>query len=221
MKIALLSPIIIAALLIGGCSSGESYVKAGYNFVALEKVAIVDIQGDFKSDAAKSQIADFFHMELLKKGYTPVERAHVQALLKEQQFQTSDLVTQEGAAKAGRILNVPVVMIISIPNFGEQISMTAKLVEVETGAIVWMGSGTGTTGKTLATIFGAAAGAGAGAAVSGRDDRVTGGVIGGVLGGVAGNALSPQKEKKVREMTAQICKSLPSRLPHTDKKGKR
>jgi len=199
-------------MLIGGCSSGESYVKAGFDFATLDKVAVVDVQGDVESEAAKNQIADFFGMELLKRGYSPIDRAHVQTLLKEQQFQASDLTTQEGAARAGLILNVPTVLVVSIPDFGDEMSMTAKMLEVETGGVLWMASGSGSTGRTLATIFGAAAGAWAGIGASGKDDELAGGVAGGVLGGVAGRALSPQKAKQVKKVVKKMCKSLPSKL---------
>lgn len=217
MKIVVVCAVVIAVMLIGGCSSGESYVKAGYDFTRLDKIAIVDVQGDISSEPAKNQIADFFGMELLKKGFEPVERAQVQTLLKEQKFQTSGLTSQEGAAKAGRILNVPAVLVVNIPNFGEQMSMTAKMIDVETAGILWMGSGSGKTQKTLSTIFGAAAGAGAGAtagaAVGGKDSTVIGGVAGGVLGGVAAHELSAQKAEKAQQVIKKICKGLPGKPP--------
>jgi hypothetical protein len=216
MKTISMCAAVIAVVLIGGCSSGESYVKAGYDFTRLDKVAVVDVQGDISGEPAKNQIADFFGMELLKKGFGPVERAEVQTLLKEQKFQTSGLTSPEGAAKAGRILNVPAVLVVNIPNFGEEMSMTAKMIDVEDGSVLWAGSGSGKTGKTLSTIFGAAAGAGAGAAagaaVGGRDSTVIGGVAGGVLGGVAGHELSPQKAEKAQQIIKKICKRLPPRL---------
>ncbi len=215
MKIICAYVFVMVILLAGGCSSGESYVKAGYNFAGLDKIAIADVQGDVGSEAAKNQIADFFAMELMKKGYTPVERAQVQSLLKEHEFQASDLTTDEGAARAGRILNVPVVLVVNIPNFGEEMSMTAKMIDVEDGSVLWAGSGLGSTGRSLATIAGAAGGAVAGVAVAGgdTDDRTIGGIAGGVLGGVAGQALSPQKAQKAQEMIKKMCKSLPYRYP--------
>ncbi|MHC4114460.1 MAG: glycine zipper 2TM domain-containing protein [Planctomycetota bacterium] len=211
MKTAYHFTLLAVALFIAGCSSGESYVKSGFDFAAVDKVAVVDVTGDISGEAAKNQIADFFVMELLKKGYSPVERAQVQKLLQEQQFQASDVTTTEGVAQAGRILNVPTVLVVNIPTFKEDMSMTAKMIDVEDGSILWMGSGSGTTGQTLSTIAGAAAGAAAGVAVTGKDDRLIGGLAGGALGGVAGRALSPQAADKAREIIRKICYSLPYR----------
>ena len=216
MRIACIS-ILLAALVVGGCATGkgESYVRADYDFSKLNKVAIVEVSGAVEGDAAKNQISDFFAIELLKKGYTPVERAQVQALLKEQQFQASELTTDADAAQAGKILNVPAVMLVNIPTYDEEMNMTAKIIDVEDGSILWAGSGFGRTGKTLATILGAAAGAAGGAVVAGEDtsDKVIGGVAGGVLGGVAGQALSPQQVEQVQKIIKKVCKNLPYRLP--------
>ncbi len=208
---------LLAALIVGGCATGkgESYAKAGFNFSGLDKVAVLEVSGAVRGDAAKNQIGDFFAMELMKKGYTPVERGRVQALLKEQEFQASDITSSEGAAKAGNILNVPAVMLINIPTYKEEMNMTAKMIDVQDGSILWIGSGSGTTGKTFSTILGAAAGAAAGATVAGGDssDRVVGGIVGGVLGGVAGQALSPQQAEQVQKVIKKVCASLPSKFP--------
>ena len=202
----------IVLIVVGGCSSAESQFRAGYDFSGLDKIAVVDVIGPVGGEMAKNQISDFFVMELMKKGYAPVERAQVQSILAEQKFQSGGLTPEEGAVRVGQILNVPAVVVINIPAFAEDISMTAKMMDVEDGSILWIGSGSGTTGRTLSTIFGAAAGAGAGAVAAGEDKEVLGGLAGGVLGGVAGRALSPQKAQKTQEIIKKMCKTLPSRL---------
>jgi hypothetical protein len=208
---------LLMAMVAAGCASShaESQSAAGYNFGNLDRVAIVEVTGRIYGDAAKNQIANMFTMELMKKGYTVIERTQVKAILKEQEFQASDLADPQGAAKAGKILNVPAVLMIDIPKYGnEKLSMSAKLVDVQTAAILWLGSGDGSTGKTAATVVGAIAGVAAGAALGGGDtgDRVVGGVIGGVVGGVAGNMLSPSQEKQFRKVVAKVAASLPPRI---------
>ena len=209
--------VLLAGLMISGCATGkgESYSRAGFNFSTLDKVAVLEVSGAVRGDAVKNQIGDFFSMELVKRGYTAVERAQVQALLKEQEFQSSGVTSDEDAAKAGHVLNVPAVLLINIPTYKEEINMTAKIVSVEDGSILWIGNGSGSTGKTFSTILGAAAGAAAGAVIAGGDtrDRVAGGIIGGVLGGVAGQALSPQQAEQVQKIIKKVCESMPPRAP--------
>ena len=204
--------LLIAVLLSGGCYSGrgESFSRVGYNFGMLDKIAIVAVEGAVKSETAKNQIADLFAMEFLKKGFAPVERTQVKALLEDQQIQAPDLITAAGAAQAGKILNVPAVLIINIPHFGDEIYISAKMVDIEDGTILWLGSGSSKTGRLLSTIsFGAL---GSGASVGSEEDELFGGVTGGMLGGTASYALSPQETEKAQRIIRRMCRTLPSKL---------
>ena len=207
---------LLTVVFLAGCASekGESVSQVGFNMAGIDKIAIIEVSGAVAGDAAKNQIGDFFAMELLRRGYSPIERGQVQAVLKEQQFQASDLTSDVGAASAGKILNVPAVMVVNIPKYSEEMNMTAKIIDTEDASIRWIGSGSGRTGKTLATIFGAAAGAAAGATIAGdnRDDKVIGGVAGGVLGGAAGRALTPQQAEQCQKVIKKVCANLPSRV---------
>ena len=212
MKVLCVCFLAISMTVLFGCSTGEGQFRAGYDFRSVDKIAVIDVLGDLPGEAAKNQISDFFVAELLRKGYAPVERAQVQSILKEQEFQTSDLSSNEGAAKAGQILNVPVVLVINIPNFNDDMSMTAKMIDVEDGSVLWTGIGSGKTGKWLGTMLGAAAGAAAGATIASDGNTTEGAVIGGVLGGATAHQLAPQKAEKARKVVEKMCKSMPSRL---------
>ena len=207
----LLTVIVFAA----GCATqlGESQGRVGYDFAKLDKVAVLNVTGA-ANPAVKNQIGDYFVLELLKRGYGPVERQQVDELLKEQGFQnTTGITSTEGAVKAGKILNVPAVLLINIPENDEEVSLTAKMVSVEDGAILWQGTGYGKK-NTWMTRFWGPFGAGAGAAIGhtgGADGAVIGGVAGGVVGGMAGQALTPQQAEQVQKIVKQMCKQMPPR----------
>jgi len=211
MRLFITAGCVVSLVLLSGCTSGEGYYRKDYDYSNVQKIAVVDVIGPVGGEAARNQIADFFAMELLKKGYSPIERAQVHVLLKEQEFQASAITSSEDAAKAGRILNVPAVLIVNVPKFGEDIQMTAKMVNVEDGSILWMSTGKGKGGKTLGTIVGAAAGAIIGYAATGEDDKVLGAIGGGVAGGAAGNLLTPDEAEKMLEIIRKVCETLPSR----------
>ncbi len=218
MRTVLIGGLLAAVAAAAGCASSEAESQAvvGYDFSAIDKIAIVEVTGRVYGDTVKNQISNYFTLELMKKGYRFIERKDIKTLLKELEFQASDLTTEVGAAQAGKILNVPAVMLIEIPEYkGEKMKMSAKIIDVEDGTILWVGTGSGSTGKGLATVVGAGIGAAVGAAVAGGDssDRVLGGVLGGVAGGVAGNALSPDQEKQVKKIIAKVVKDLPPRIP--------
>ena len=209
-----LSVILASALIIvAGCTEGESRAVQNYNFASIDRIAVVDVLGDMPGEAAKNQIADMVSMELLSKGYSPVERAQVQSILKEQKFQMSDLSSDQGVARAGQILNVPVVIVVNVPKFRDDVSMTAKMINVEDGRILWLGQGTGKGARWLTTVLGAAGGAAAGIAIAGGDSssQTTGAVIGGALGGAVAYGLSPQEADKAKQIIKKMCKTLPEK----------
>jgi hypothetical protein len=201
MKI-IVNILIIAILFIGGCAAGraESHSRAGYNFSMLDSVAVVAVEGALTSNAAKNQIAEYFEMELLKKGYAPKEWSNIAAALEEEEVQAEDLGTEAGLAEAAEIINVPAILIVNIPHFGDEIFITAKMVDVADGSVLWIGSGTSKTGGWLGL------GSGAGAR---EENELFGGVI---AGGVGGAALSPQEAQQVQRLIRRMCNTLPSRL---------
>ncbi len=211
MKGTLWFGLFAAVVFVSGCTSGEGHYRKDYDYSNIQKIAVVDVIGPVGGEAARNQIADFFAMELLKRGYSPIERAQVHVILKEQEFQASAITSDEDAAKAGRILNVPAVLIVNIPKFGDEIQMTVKMVNVEDGSILWLSSGKGKGSKTLGTIVGAAAGALIGYAVTGEDDKVVGAVAGGVAGGAAGNLLTPDQTEKMLQIIRKVCETMPPR----------
>ncbi len=202
--------LIIAILFIGGCSSGraESHSRAGYNFSMLDSVAVVAVEGALQGEAAKNQIAEYFEMELLKKGYAPKEWSNIAAALEEQEVEAEDLGTEAGLAEAAEIINVPAILIVNIPHFGDEIFITAKMVDVADGSVLWIGSGTSKTGGVLG--FGSW---GTGGAARREENDLFGGVQGGVTGGgVAGYALSPKEAEQAQRLIRRMCNTLPSRL---------
>jgi len=206
--VAVLAAALVACAL--GCASGESYVKPGYDFGRMQRVAIVAIESRVHSQVLRNEISDYMAYQFFQRGYTMVERSQIQQVLKEHDFEHSGVTTPEDAVVEGRILNVDGVIIVNMPEFGDYISMTAKMLDVETGEIVWMGQGSGSTGEPLATVGGAVLGGVAGVAMGGNHSgRVVGGIAGGVLGGVAGHALSPAATTQVRRVIEQVCQRLP------------
>ncbi|MHC4173126.1 MAG: hypothetical protein ACYTBX_07755 [Planctomycetota bacterium] len=203
-------------LVIIGCSpggGGESSFRIGYDFEGLDKVAIVAIEGSVGSELARDQIADFFAMELLRKGYAPVGRAQVKALLRERDLESTDLATIKGATETGLMLDTPVVLVADIPYVGKEISMTAKMINVEDGSIIWMARGS-TKGKGIwASISGLfeLEDVETDTGFGGQEDELFGKVAGDVLGGPTVGVLSPKEAKRIREIVKTMCKSLPAR----------
>ena len=137
-----LSMILLLASLtcLVGCSeSSQSYLRAGYDFYGIDQVAIVDVVGVVQSEGIKKQIENAFTAQLLQKGYAPVVKEYVRRRLAQNNFVGDDMSPEVFAIEAGRVLEVPAVMVITVPNFGVQMSITGKLLSVKDGSVLWIG----------------------------------------------------------------------------------
>jgi hypothetical protein len=203
MKIVI-NTLAIALLLIGGCRSHqESSFRAGYDFSAVNTVAIVSVEGAVPSEVAKDQIADFFAIELLERGYAPMGRAQVRASLIEQETdaEIADLTTPEGVVDAGLLLDVPAVLAIQIPHFGKEISITATMIDVEDGSTLWLANGHGKGRGSFPSIFGSKSG-------SSESETLLGPIMGDVMG-VSNDPLTPEDAERAQRIVKKMCRSLP------------
>lgn len=205
MKIVL-NILVIAVLMIAGCrSQQESSFRAGYDFSGVNKIAIVSVEGAVPSEMAKDEIADFFSIELLERGYAPMGRAQVRASLAEQQVEDeiADLTTPEGAVAAGMALDVPAVLTIKIPHFGDEISISATIIDVEDRSILWLATGVGRGSGTFSSIFRSRS-------RRGEEEALLGPVIGEDLG-ASNEPLSPEDAKRAQRIVKKMCRSIPSK----------
>jgi hypothetical protein len=201
--------LVIAVLLIGGCrSQQESSFRAGYDFSGVTKVAIVSVEGALPSEIAKDEIADFFAIELLERGYAPMGRAQVRASLAEQEAddEITDLTTPEGAVAAGLALDVPVVLTIKIPHFGDEISITATMIDVEDGSILWLATGPGGGGGGFSMFRSKSGGS--------KEEGLLGPLMGDVMGSTD-QPLSPKDAERAQRIVKKMCRSLPTKQAQT------
>ncbi|MFP4176617.1 MAG: hypothetical protein ACOCTQ_02155 [Planctomycetota bacterium] len=202
---------LVVAVIVAGCSSVDHSVESGYDFGQVNKTAVVDVSGDIRGKAAIDQTADLIQLELMKKGYSVIEREKINEVIEEQEFQHGE-ATQSEAVKMGEILNVPAIVMANTQVDGASIHMTIKMIDTEGGQVLWVGSGSKKTGGTLTRVGGAVAGAAVGVVAGGsRSGRVAGGIAGGVLGGAAGDYLAPEEKDTVKKVTGLIVDTLPAR----------
>lgn len=206
--LALIS-LCLALLWISACATGQSTASRSFQGEQPDKVALIDIAGDIRGNAPKNQVETFFTEEMLKKGYRVIERSRVEKVLQEQDFQHSDRTTNAGAAAIGKVLNVPGVIMLDVNIEGEKLTITGKIIDTETAEILWVGTGRGGSGRTVATIGGALLGAVAGSAVGDGSGRTAAAIGGGILGGAAGDALSPQTARVAQRAVEKMVEQLP------------
>jgi hypothetical protein len=203
MKIVI-NTVVIAILLIGGCrSQQESSFRSGFDFSAVNKVAIVSVEGAVPSEVAKDEVAEFFAIELLEQGYAPMGRAQVRASLAERQDkeEIADLTIPEGAVAAGVALDVPAVLTIRIPHFGDEISITATMIDVDDGSILWLANGSGGGRGGFSSMFGSKS-------HSSEEEGLLGPIMGDTMG-ASNDPLTPKDAERAQRIVKKMCRSLP------------
>ena len=209
--------IALLTLLVTACASvsGTGQHNQTYDFRNIERTAVISVEG-IGGEAARGQIASMFNQALLALGYSPIERSQINAVLEEQDFSRSAVTSASGAAQAGRILNVDSVVLVNLPEYGDNMSMSAQMIDVEDGTILWSASGSARTGADMTRragqLLGAIGGGIIGAEVGGDSTGAVVGGVGGAVGGdILGDRLSKQRQEQAAVLVDQLTQSLPMR----------
>jgi hypothetical protein len=117
--------LIAATLLLSltSCVSPRSVTSASYDPEKYSRVAVLAIaEQPNVNPGLLRRMEDSFTMEIIQKGYSVVSRSDVQRVLQEVNFQRNSGLTDSGdrtAAKIGKILNVPAIVLVGVNNVGE------------------------------------------------------------------------------------------------------
>lgn len=99
-------------------------------------VAIIGLESNGVSKPETRAITDRFSTELFKCGqYKILERAKMEAILQEMNFQISGCTSSECAVKVGRIVGVEKIITGSISQVAEYNTVNIRLIDVETSQI--------------------------------------------------------------------------------------
>ena len=162
----------------------------------------------------RQQLVDTFQFEFMKRGWNVIERSNIEKAMDEMDFENKDITAAADRKQLGHVLNVQALTVINIAKAGDDLSMTVKMMDVETGELIWQGSGEGAVNSGMSTWAGALTGAAVGAVVgnnTGSGSAGAGAAIGGVLGGTAGYALSPSETENAKKLVSKVCEGIPVR----------
>ena len=213
--IAALTLFALPALCACASTKGESVLNKYYDLEKVHAIAIVDGNNPTFAVTTRQALVDTFQYEFMKRGWNVIERSNIEKAIDEMDFQNKDITADAGRKQLGHVLNVQALTVINIAKAGDDLSLTAKMIDVETGELIWQGSGEGAVSSTMSAITGALVGAGVGA-VAGNNmgsggNAGTGAAIGGVIGGVTGAALTPSETENAKKVVLKVCEHIPLR----------
>ena len=138
---------------------------------------------------------------------------NLEKVIGEVDFQRTSGMTS-GKKEKLKLHGVNTMLIVNISEFGDRVSMTAKMSDVSSGELLWVGEGSGSLKKGLGTIGGGLVGGVTGGVLGSRfEDQKLGTAIGAgtgvAAGALAGNALEPEQAKLARNVIEKITRKLP------------
>jgi len=129
----------------GGGYSAKS-VPAGTGEGGLLTIAVSDLSAEGVSQSNASIVADWLRGALVTTGtYTVVERSAMQKILSEQAFQNTGCTSSDCAVKLGKVLNVKKMVVGSFGKFLDSYVLNVRVVDVESGQVVYSDSAKGKT----------------------------------------------------------------------------
>lgn len=156
LKVLLSAVLLILTFIFYGCvQPTASYsVSPEYNKHRYRSTAVIVNKG---KRVPVRLIEDEFLKTLIHKGFNVVSRSDIDTIIEEWEVQHSG-ITDDTAVKLGRILNVKSIFIVSVTNIQPitymrerytDVSMGARMLDVENGKILWVASDSGWGGRKL------------------------------------------------------------------------
>ena len=146
-----------------GCATSEEFVRPDTNFTKYKRVAVLPLVDYPAFPGSGVQVADIISMKLLSSKLTILDRIQTSQILNEQSIGMSGIIDNNTAPEVGKILGVQALLTGSINEYGtttvdiqvvqggkpapmdiSAAGITLKLIDCETGQIIWAGSARGT-----------------------------------------------------------------------------
>lgn len=101
------------------------------------KIAVMDVQSQNIQEGVALVITELLRNNLFNAGkYLVLERANMDKLLKEQQFQSTGCTTTECAVELGKLLNMQEMVVSSVNKLGSKYVINSRMIDVKSGEIM-------------------------------------------------------------------------------------
>ncbi len=154
------------------CASSKEYVKPGVDFNKYNRIAVLPLTDFSTHPGSGNQVSDILAFSLLKYGIDVIDRSQTINILNEQNLGLYGILDASTAPNVGKLLGVRCIITGSINEWSSTIvniqmvqgadpaympisaaGFSLKLIDCETGEIVWATSARGsTTGNEMQAV---------------------------------------------------------------------
>jgi curli biogenesis system outer membrane secretion channel CsgG len=152
----LLFPLLLAAVFLTSCASETLVLKQNYDFTRIKRIAVVNFRDSTLTQNTGAMVSQLFMKYLLKAGYNVVERDELDALLREKKLSDSNLL-DPSTYKELKLSGIDALVTGSVTKavaeqdyytggslqfIAAQAAVTVRMIDSQTGEIVWAGADT-------------------------------------------------------------------------------
>lgn len=143
----------------------RSSIREDIDRSQIKTVAVLPFASPPGEFTVGENVADMLTTELMATGkFDVVERSRIKKMLEEQHFGLTGAVDAETAQKVGKLIGAQGIMIGSVGEYGRKIStdlrggmlstlsLSARLISVETGLVIWSASVSASSAKSRAEL---------------------------------------------------------------------
>lgn len=146
------------------CTSSNEFIKQGVELKKYKRIAILPLTDYYSAPGSGNQIADVVSMKLLASPIQIIDRTQTQKLLEEQSIGLTGNLDPNTVSEVGKLLGVQAFLTGSINQWSSskvniqvvqgaapawmdiaKAGITLKLIDTNSGEIVWAGSAEGST----------------------------------------------------------------------------
>lgn len=107
-------------------------------------IAVANFEAQGLSDSAASIATDWLRDGLVRgAAFRMIERKNMEAIMSEQALQQTGCTDQDCIVKIGKLLNVQRMVMGSLGKFEDHYVVSVRMVDVESGQVIWSGSARG------------------------------------------------------------------------------
>jgi len=153
--------LIICALALLNCASSEVFTRNDIDYTKYKRIAVFPLADYPLNPGSGLQVADILSMQLINSNYNIIDRSQTMLILQEQKLGMTGVIDEQTAPSLGKLLGVQAILTGSINEYesttpikvsqgdaglqvhGSSVGLALKLIDCETGQIVWAGSAKG------------------------------------------------------------------------------
>jgi len=149
--------------LILGCAP-RAAIKKGYDFTKIARVGVLELASYGEEINSGNAVADEFVRELIFRGIDVIERERMESLLREQHLAAGKFLDPDTVKKVGKLSGVDALVTGTVTRYvpehkdtiyltdengeiksevfliGAEVGVSARMIDVETGLVVWASS---------------------------------------------------------------------------------